>query len=482
MPKNQIKDIVLPNKGPEKKRGLLSLTREEIKKKSASDLIPEERAKPKGKPKPVIFPVGASTETLPGDIKAKEIPSVKKSESEGIEDEEIEVVKPRQKRAALIAGIVGAGTALISLLGFIATPYLSSAKIYITPRNEDIAAAYDIEAKLAPASGELGFQVISIGQIERTKEIPATKEIEVFKKAEGPIVIYNAYNSANQRLIKNTRFESPDGKIYRLIQSVVVPGASVKNGGTVPGSIEAVVSADSPGEEYNIGNADFTIPGFKGDPRYEKFYARSKPGSPITGGFAGKKKTADEKDIEAARNELKNSITEELAKTAMSQKPAEYIMYDDGMFFNFEDGDLSPKENIILKDTVSISEKGGVEIAILDGGELAKMIAKMGVPDWDGSPIVVPEMDKLDFKIKNKEKIDINQANSINFRLNGNIKVIWKIDMDSLKEKIRGAKKSLFQDVLGQFKNIKKAEAVITPFWTGKFPETPEKIKIFENF
>lgn len=466
MAKNQIKDIVLSNKSPQKKGGLLSLTREDIRKKSATSLAPTKKTEP-------------IVNIEPGNIVP---PATPKSPGEETADNPILIAPPRARKWPFILIVAGILAVILAIVGFVATPSLSSAKITITPRSEDVDVAYDMTAKLTPDSGSLQFQTISIPDIEKTKEIPATKEVDVFKKAEGPIIIYNSYSSANQRLIKNTRFESPDGKIYRLTQSVVVPGTQIKNGETLPGSALVVVTADSPGQEYNIGNSDFSIPGFKGDPRYGKFYARSKPDTPISGGFSGKKKVADEKDIETARADLKNLIRDELIRNALSQKPADYVMYDDGMFFSFEDGDVSSNENILLNDTVSVTEKGSVQIIIFNSGELSKIIAQKGVSDWDDSEIFIPEIEKLDFKIKNRENLDISRASSTNFSLSGKIKIIWRIDAEILKNKIKGAKKSLFQGVLADFKNIKKAEAIVKPFWTSKFPENTDKIEIFENF
>ncbi len=480
MAKNQIKDIVSPNKNVQKRGGLLSLTREDIKKKSLISL-------PSSKTPELVENIEA---TLPREQKVPVInlrqdnitaPLAFTSSERTIPDTPLLIDSPHRRKWLSVLVVVGVLTVGLLIVGFIATPSLSSAKISITPRSEDIEVNYEVVAKLVPENDSLGFQIISIPKIEKNKEIPATKEEDVFKKAEGPIVIYNSYSSASQRLIKNTRFESPDGKIYRLTQSVVVPGMRVKTNDSEPGSIEAIVTADSPGQEYDIGNSDFSIPGFKGDPRYGKFYARSKPGAPISGGFSGKKKVADEKDVVVARNELKNLIREELIKNALSQKPADYVMYDDGMFFDFEDGDVSSNENIILKDTVSITESGNAKIIIFNNKELSNLIAQKGISDWDNSDIFIPEIEKLDFKIKDREKFDVSQAGSINFNFSGKAKIIWLIDAEVLKNKIRGAKKSLFQAVLADFKNIKKADATVRPFWTNKFPENVDKIEILEN-
>ena len=78
------------------------------------------------------------------------------------------------------------------IVGFIATPSLSSAKINIVPRSEDVDVAYDMAAQTTPDNGSLGFQTISIPKIERGKEIPVTKEEDVFKKSGGTYCYYNS--------------------------------------------------------------------------------------------------------------------------------------------------------------------------------------------------------------------------------------------------------------------------------------------------
>ena len=98
-------------------------------------------------------------------------------------------------------------------------------------------------------------------------------------------MIYNKYSAEAQIFVKDTRFETPEGKIYRIDRAVTVPGMKNSGGQTVAGSVEATVYADKSGSEYNIGFSDFTIPGLKGGLKYEKFYARSK--TPMTGGMKG---------------------------------------------------------------------------------------------------------------------------------------------------------------------------------------------------
>ena len=108
--------------------------------------------------------------------------------------------------------------------------------------------------------------------------------------ASGKITVYNNYSSAPQKLIANTRFQTSDGKIYRIKGAISVPGMGVT---------EATVYADRAGEEYNIGPADFTIPGLKGGPRFEKVFAKSK--SAMSGGTSGNVRIVKKEDLDSVR-------------------------------------------------------------------------------------------------------------------------------------------------------------------------------------
>ena len=77
--------------------------------------------------------------------------------------------------------------------------------------------------------------------------MPTTGEEAVEVKASGKIMVYNNFSSEPQRLIIRTRFETKEGLIYRIPESIVVPGKTVKMGWETPGSKEIGVFADEPG-------------------------------------------------------------------------------------------------------------------------------------------------------------------------------------------------------------------------------------------
>ena len=132
------------------------------------------------------------------------------------------------------------------------------------------------------------------------------------------------------------------------------------DGKNIPGSVDVKVYANEPGEKYNIGLSDFTIPGFKGDPRFDKFYARSK--TPITGGLIGNIKIVPEEDKQATIKQIHSEIEKEILNEARLQIPSDFILFDDLIKITFES---LPNSNV-NGDTVLISEKATLNGAIIN--------------------------------------------------------------------------------------------------------------------
>src|SRR5258708_18990927 len=101
-----------------------------------------------------------------------------------------------------------------------------------------------------------------------------------------------------------------------------------------PGKIETVIYGLLPGAEYNSPPLDFKISGFKGTPKYSKFYARSD--GPITGGLEGKYNVLSDEDKAKAQEELASALKEKLFKKALSQIPPGFILFKDAVFLKLD--------------------------------------------------------------------------------------------------------------------------------------------------
>ena len=164
--------------------------------------------------------------------------------------------------------------AFISIVFFLfALSFLfARAKVTVSPKIKDITLDENLSAVKDSNVDGLSFDLVVLSGKE-SKSVFATEEKEISLKGEGTVLIYNAFSSASQRLLIDTRLEGSNGKIYKTKTAVTVPGMSADG---APGQVEANIYGAEAGEEYNSPPLDFKIFGFKGTPKYSKFYARSK--------------------------------------------------------------------------------------------------------------------------------------------------------------------------------------------------------------
>jgi len=153
---------------------------------------------------------------------------------------------------------------------------------------------------IEPANNTIPAQVFTATK-NLTETFPGSSVQQISQKAQGTITIYNNYGSASQELVATTRFLTPDGKVFRLVNNVTVPGETTVKGKLVPSSITAAIVADQPGPDYNVGPvAKLTIPGFEKNPPLEAGFYGAITAS-TTGGFIGQRATPTAADIANAK-------------------------------------------------------------------------------------------------------------------------------------------------------------------------------------
>jgi hypothetical protein len=361
--------------------------------------------------------------------------------------------------------------ALVVLFVFLFSTVFASGKLIVSPKFE--RAVFDSEILSTKDSSSLPFEIMTIEKTA-SKEVKAAGEKFVEERATGKIIIYNNFDTKPQRLIKNTRFESSDGLIYRIGDSVDVPGKTTVNGESVAGSIEVTVFADAPGSNYNIGLTDFTVPGFKGTAQFDNFYARSK--TPMTGGFSGNRKIVSESDKNAAIAELQEKLRSNLFQEASSSKTDGYVIFNDSIFIEFEN---LPDES--KGDNVVINQKAILYGVIFDKKKLSSFVASKTIASYSGQDVLIENLDEMDFTTINKQQSHPWQTGEITFNLLGNPVIVWQFDEAKLKEDLAGSLKKDARAILTTYPSIERAEINLSPFWKRSFPDSPNKIRIVKR-
>lgn len=358
----------------------------------------------------------------------------------------------------------------IALLSFLFSVFFAGATITVTPKIDTLTVDGEFRGvSKDPSTREIQYDIMTLEEL-LSATVPATGKVDVQEKASGNITVFNDYNDSPQRLIVNTRFETPDGLIFRIAKSITVPGK--KDG--VPGSIEVTIYADEPGEQYNVGLTNFTIPGFKGAPQFEGFYASSK--TSMEGGFVGERLKVEESTLTLERNKLRATLEASLLDKVSSEQPVGFISFPDSIFIEFVSE--TPKDR---EGEVEIREKAVLYNVLFAEEAFAKFLAEATLGSFDGNDVTFRENINLTLipqPLEKEESIAPWRDGEFKFILTGTADIVWLFDESALKDDLSGRNKEAIYTILSGYSSIDEAEVVIRPFWKGSFPTDTEEIKI----
>ena len=406
------------------------------------------------------------------------------------------MMQPRtNKRWLYIALGIGA----VVVLSYVALSLLfAGATVTVYPKQDTVVVNASFTAEKDAENGALHVEQIVLERTA-TRAVAALGEEEVEERSSGNITIYNEYSDTPQRLIKNTRFQSSNNLIYRIRESVEIPGKSQDGS---PGSIEVKVFAEEPGESYNIGPDTFTIPGFAGLPQEEKVYAKST--SELSGGFVGVRRSVNEAERTETLKQLETQLRDELLATAFtsSDTPEGYHLFKESLFFEFN---ALPDETTDT-DQVTLSLSGKLHGILFPEDEFAKRVAQVTLSTYNDSPLRIENLEDFTVSVTPKvreesevqEEVGIGEADmgvetgtvdqpwlasAFTVSVQGKAHFIWEFDEKSLAQYFAGKDKDLLQapsqnGVLEGYPGIDRLEVSIRPFWKGSFPESPEDILV----
>lgn len=371
----------------------------------------------------------------------------------------------KSSRMFLWVGLV----ASLAVIGALALVALRPTTVTVTPRSHtvlfDEMARFTAYPAESAATGTLAF-TLETDAIEDSQIVPAQGTERVQDKAQGTITIYNDHSTTPLKLIKNTRFQTPAGLVFRTPNEINVPGKR----GTTPGQLTVTVIADKAGEEYNIGPVErFTLPGLQGSPEYSKVHASSN--APMTGGFVGDRPAASESAVQAARAEIRGRLLER-ARSLVGEKSSETkLAFFDLTSISYESLPSVPEGDSNLR----IHERARIEIPVFPADDFAYLVGQsVSAEAASGDMMLVPGEG---FGAQ-REGSSTSTPSSIPFTLQGSAQLVWKIDVGALAEALAGREENAFQAIVATFPGIEEARARIEPFWQKSFPTDASKIKV----
>ena len=312
------------------------------------------------------------------------------------------------------------------------------------------------------------FRTLTLPDI-RSGLFKATEKRTEDAKAGGVVVIFNKSRDA-QVLIASTRMEAPNGNIYRIPKTIVVPAAKSESGKLTPGSKEIAVLADKPGALYNLGLADFTLPGLKGTLKYELIFGRSK--TEIQGGSEGEQVVVGKNDRDAALAGLVNEAQKEAVSIILKKIPQEEFLLPASVEYIALKEESNPVAGAVA-DNFTFDMEGEIRAATMSRSELETDLLKDNprLAGFNGATVRIKNLENLNIKLINY-KFDVP---SFTIQVFGMAEVEVVLDQVAVKNKIIEKDISSASTLLGEYPYISRAEINFKPFWIGLFYKKPPK-------
>lgn len=350
------------------------------------------------------------------------------------------------------------------VLGFLFLVAMRPTTISVIPRSH--TATFDASSQFtaypAPTAinGALSYTAQTI-DLDDSEVVASEGTVHAEDKASGSITVYNNYQTAPFKLVKNTRFQSAGGLIFRTPADIVIPGKK----GSTPGQVTVTVIADQPGEQYNVAAGKFTVPGLKSSAAvYPNIYAEST--AAMTGGFVGDKPgvapAAMQAAVSAVRGRLESKARGSVAAAAGT------VVFPDLIQITYKGEPTTPEAG----GAVRIHESAHVVMPVFPADELAQAV----YTDANGAPVTF--IPGTDFVAHMTNASSTLGADPLQFALTGSAQLVWNVDSAALQQALAGKDQSAFQAIITQFTGVQEAHARIQPFWKSVFPADPAAIKI----
>lgn len=377
--------------------------------------------------------------------------------------------RPGARLWVWIGGTVGALFGMAILLSTV----FARMTVTIVPV-EEAKALPPISIKVTPdapainvARGTIPGEIIEF-QESRELVAGATGRKTVSERARGTMVIFNAFSAEPQQLVQATRFQAPDGKMFRLEKAVTVPGAKISNGEIVPSSVEAVVIAAEPGSVYNITKTKFRIPGFEGTPKYQGFYGESK--AAFSGGFEGEANVATEADIKKASEAVTAELVNYLKESLMKKTPDGFVSIEGGREAGITN--LAAPNPGAPGDTFRVIATGKVRAIIMRADDEAEFIGAL-------FSTTTPKVLKTEGSKIERRSIVLDLENrQLSYTLAGTAVVQARIDQESIKSDLVGQREAEIEAYLSGYQGITSFETKFFPIWLWRAPAEGSKVNI----
>lgn len=329
------------------------------------------------------------------------------------------------------------------------------------------AATISSDGLLMP--GEL-VEVIA----ETTQQFPATGKKNVGQKSAGKVTISNR-TGEDVSLAVGSRLKSSDNLIYLTAQAVVVKAAVPKidvsgNLSAAPGQATVEVTAEEPGEKYNVSTTTTFILLDLPSSKQDKVTVET---TSLIGGSTAEVTVVSQEDIDNGQKTTLTNLENELKNQAIKKTNNKTIL-DGALTTEVTDrqidrnaGDEGPQVTIKLKGrakAIAFSESVFKQ-------SLAQLVRRNLPEDKDINP---SDNDEI---AMTTQSIDFEQKKLV---VRGTLKtqIIPKFNQPLIKKQLAGVTISRSQVLIKALPQVKSSDLKIWPDWYRRLPFLSSRISI----
>ncbi len=361
------------------------------------------------------------------------------------------------------------GAIALFALFFLSVQY-ASATIRINPVTHEVAVNSS-----RMYLNEVAHRVVEVeASVSATAEAKGT--MQVSRKATGRVVLYNAFSSTEQRLVINTRLETPEGLVFKTDAPVTIPGQKMENGKAVPGSVEVNVTADVAGDKYNVGFKDFKLVAYRGSDRYDAIYGRTK--TSIGNGYVGEVPNVATAQVastsQSLRQELLAKLKAEVLKEVSESKGEVFI--EDAIVPVYE----ALKQEVSQDGAVlTMSQKATAKAIIFNRSEVSEFLIKTQNQEEQATStdiVYTGNLSKLFIKLPTDTIPEDLTKDNAYVMTSGTSTISSSIDTLRIAKAVSGLTREQAIPAIKQLVELESIEVSIKPWWKSKLPAASKRV------
>ncbi len=349
--------------------------------------------------------------------------------------------------------------------------FFTTAKVTLWPETRQIKILEPIVAEVGREQLNKEERIIPARTLTEEKKatrlFPASSNTIKVNRSSGTIRVFNAYTTSPYTLIAKTRFISEEGKLFRTLVRITIPGSTNEG----PGFIDIEVVAGESGEEYNVGPSNFSVPGLSGSAAFTAIYAESTES--MTGGSEREVSVVSEDDIEKAKQSLIEELKLKATQDLLSRVPGHMMATKDSVLVEVTEADSLVQAGAEL-DQFNVSVSLTATAYLFSRADLDIL-----VNDFLLHALQDGERIAEDKTVTYFEQITVDKdANTAALELGVTATTYQYVDPTELKIKLRGKSKDEAESILATYSVFRQTDLSLWPFWISSLPGGVDKLEI----